>query len=99
MNSELDQLDGLAHSFLWFAEQQFREASPLYERLCRAIADDPDILALAAHARNRPAVLLFLGAVHSLVLHSPRHPLARYYPSVTPVPAAGDPYPAFRAFL
>ena len=40
----------LAQKFVRFAEVECRGASPLYERLAHSIADDDEILELAAHA-------------------------------------------------
>ena len=76
------------------------QSSPLYARLASRIAGDPDLPALAALARpDQPLPIFFLGAVHYLLLQQPDHPLAAFYPSLTPEPnTADDPFPAFRAF-
>ena len=76
--------------------------SPLYERLARGVADDPDLLDLAAavpEGRSPPHVLL--AGVHYLLLDGCEHPLADYYASVTGDPAdptVDDPVAAFREF-
>lgn len=76
--------------------------SPLYERLARGVAGDPDLLDLAGtvpEGRSPPHVLL--ASVHSLLLAGREHPLADFYASVTDEPTdptAEDPLPAFRAF-
>lgn len=88
----------LAQRFRAFAEHEGRGASPLYERLCVALADDAAILALAAEATTLPVPNLLLGAVQYLLFAHPGDPLAAFYPSLTATPATGDPYPAFRAF-
>ena len=74
-----------------------RESSPLYARLATGIADDPEILALAAHSRRGERVpnLLF-AAVRFLLLKGPPHPLAGLYG--TDSSSTGDPYPPFRDF-
>ena len=56
--------------------------SPLYERLALAIADDPEMLTLAAFARSeQPQANILFGAVHALLLSGVKHPLTEYYPS------------------
>lgn len=93
------RLHMLAQRFKRFAERECH-VSPLYQRLSLGIAGDPEILALAAEARQgQPVPNLFLAAVHCLLLQGLSHPLAVFYPSVSPAsPPQGDPYPAFRAF-
>src|SRR5687767_7873946 len=90
----------LAERFRRFATVECRGSSPLYERLALAIAEDPELLALAAHAPpGQPAPNLLLAAAHWL-LHGERGAAAaRFYGSLTetPAPPAGA-APAFRAF-
>ena len=78
--------DGQAHElqrqFVRFATVAER-SSPLYGTICRAVAGDPELLALAAcapPAQRRPNLLL--AAVHYLLLEGAEHPLARCYRSV-----------------
>lgn len=74
-------LDRLATQFRRFAEVECPE-EPLYEALCRRIADDPallDLLSGASPEQQRPN--LWLAAVHDLLLSGVSHPLAVYYPS------------------
>ncbi len=87
-------------AFAWFGAKVFPVSSPLYARFSLGAAEDADVLALAAHARVGQAVpLLFLGAVQFLLLKGARHPLAAFYPSITPTPnLSEDPYPYFRSF-
>jgi hypothetical protein len=93
-------LDVLARHFLYFAEQEAEPAfSPLYAHLCRSIAADQDVLALAAETpRGQPAPNLLLGAVHYLLLSGVDDPLAAFYPSLTSEPDLTDAYPAFQRF-
>lgn len=86
----------LAARFRRFAEVEC-DTSPLYRRLSAAIADDPDTLTLAAPTRFGPVPLLFLAAVHYLLLSGSQHPLARHYVSLGGQ-LMGDPYPDFRDF-
>lgn len=96
----MDRADLPAH-FEWFADWCVG-TSPLYERLARGVAADPDLLALAAETPEgrSPAHLLF-AAVHSRLLAGRDPPLADYYPTVADEPldpADGDPVAAFREF-
>ncbi|WP_435175084.1 DUF2332 domain-containing protein [Halorussus sp. AFM4] len=91
--------DDLPAHFEWFADWCVG-TSPLYERLARGVAADPDLLALAAETPEgrSPAHLLF-AAVHSLLLAGREAPLADYYPTVVADardPDDGDPVAAFR---
>lgn len=75
-----------AAAFLTLAEAE-GAGIPMYARLCRSIAGDPELssLLLEAPPGQRLPVLL-LAALHDLVLDHPELPLARWYPSV-----GGDP--------
>src|SRR5919108_4359393 len=94
----------LSSRFERFAVRECRHSSPLYEHLSTRVAGDPELLALAAHARRgQPIPNLFFAAVHFLLLQGATHPLTRFYPSVSreavsALDAANDPYPLFRAF-
>jgi hypothetical protein len=73
-----------------FAVEQCRGYSPLYERICTAVADDDRVLDLVEAAPpfgQQPNVLL--AAVHDLVLQGVEHPLADVYAAA----AAGDHHP------
>ncbi|HEY7356232.1 MAG TPA: DUF2332 domain-containing protein, partial [Ktedonobacterales bacterium] len=93
-------LDVLARRFQRFAEQEAEPAfSPLYARLCRGIASDPQVLTLAAAVPpGQPTPNLLLAAVHYLLLQGIGHPLAAFYPSLTSSPDPSDAYPAFQSF-
>jgi hypothetical protein len=72
---------------------------PLYSAVCRRVADDAECAALllaAAPGQDRP--VLWLAALHDLVLRDPQVPAARWYASVAGrnhLPA-GDPWPDVR---
>src|SRR5215475_9445038 len=91
--------DELSHRFQRFARRECH-VSPLYERFSLGIANDPEVLAIAAQAKpGQPVPNLFLGAVHYLLLEGVQHPLAHSYPSIPPTTSSSaDPYPSFRAF-
>lgn len=58
-------------------------SSPLYRRLSAVVAEDPFLVALAAHARlGQGPTFAFFGAVHALLLGGAQHQLADYYPSL-----------------
>ncbi|MBL8840941.1 MAG: DUF2332 domain-containing protein [Planctomycetes bacterium] len=77
---------------------------PLYERLATAVADDPELLRIAATVGRPPETNVFFAAVHFLLLGATEPargaPLARWYRSLVddPLPAASA-FPAFRAFV
>lgn len=63
------ELHTLAEHFLWNADTALADSSPLYEKLARRAAQDPEILALAAHAQpHQPAVNLLFSSVHYLLM-------------------------------
>ena len=75
-----DPTDDLAELWRWFAETQFRDYSPIYERIAAAVADDRDTLELlraappAAHLPMAP-----LAAARYLLLDGLDHPLGDVY--------------------
>lgn len=93
--------DDLEAHFEWFADWCVG-TSPLYERLARAVADDPDLLDLAAETpEGRSPAHLLLASAHFLLLAGRDGALADFYPTVTDDPEnpeAIDPAPAFREF-
>jgi hypothetical protein len=94
-------LAALAQRFVRFADQECGDYAPLYDRLARGIARDPELLNLAAHARSgQQAPLLLLAAVHALLLGGADHALGTFYPSVVPRAAVPSEklMPTFRAF-
>ncbi|REE55368.1 hypothetical protein A8990_1718 [Paenibacillus taihuensis] len=77
----------LAERFRTFAERECRNSSSLYEHLALNIANDKDLLQLAAHSKpGQPVPNLLLGAVHYLLLSGVGHELSFYYPSIVDVP-------------
>lgn len=83
MVDSVDERAGVAEAFLDLAGWA-EHSSPLYERICRTVADDPALLELASvvPAERSPANV-FLAAIHYLLLGGTSHSLAEYYPSVT----------------
>ncbi|HYY25603.1 MAG TPA: DUF2332 domain-containing protein [Candidatus Udaeobacter sp.] len=90
----------LSQAFERFAKEECYNSSLLYERLSLAIAKDPELLSLAAHARKGERVPnLFFTAAHFLLLKGIKHPVFRFYESLSEAPERReDPYPNFRSF-
>lgn len=92
----------LSAAFTRFAEQECRGVSPLYQTLALAVAQDPELLALAGAApAGQPVPNLLFAAVHVLLAGAPgkRDPLAGYYPSLAkPAAPPTDAFQAFRRF-
>lgn len=89
-----DPLADLARKFGVFAETEVT-SSPLYHRISRALATDTaplEPMRGVHHKQRRP--VLFLAAVHDLVLQRPDADLAAIYRG----DRDGDPWPAFRSF-
>src|SRR5258708_38593327 len=87
---ERGALGTLTETFRIFAEVDFKGSSPLYERLARESADDPEILSLLRPAApsDRLPHLLF-AAIQYLLLGDGSDPISAF---------AADPIPAFRAW-
>jgi hypothetical protein len=90
----------IAKSFSHSAHHEFRGASPLYEIFAMGMSEDPELLSLASNAISKPVPMIFLAAVHFLLLNGASHPIAEYFPDIHPEPPyleAGI-YPLFRDF-
>src|SRR4051794_38808486 len=84
-------LHALADKFKWNAEQVFGESSPLYYALSMRMIADPPLLNLASVIpSHQPAPNLFFSAVHYLVMQQDSHPLASFFPDLTPQPNTQD---------
>ena len=89
-------VSALAERFRTLADTDYAGYSPTYERIARALAAEPDTLALLAGVAptGRTPVLSF-AAVHDIVLAEPDQPLAAIYAG----DRREDPWPAYRALL
>jgi len=78
------------------ADLELRGYAPLYDRIARALADEPALLARIVDAapRRKLVPLLLFAAVHHLLLGERAHPLARIYAT-----GLGDPWPPFRELV
>ncbi len=93
-------MEELAHIFIRFAEAECEGVSPLYARLARDIAAEPELLSIAAEAPFRqPIPNLFLGAVQFLLLNAPDEALATYYPAIAHRPCSHIPIEPFKTFV
>jgi len=82
------EIDDVGYLFRALAELDYRGASPLYERLAVAAADDPDVLSLLlAAARHERLPHLLFAAVQFLLLGQGSDPLDAF---------EGRPYDVFR---
>src|SRR2546425_2590859 len=76
-------LDKTSERFRYFAGKIYADRSPLYLNLALRVAEDPELLGLAASAQEKAAVPnLFFAAVHLLLLKGEHHQLAAFYPSL-----------------
>lgn len=94
------ELHKIADSFRWNAENALRDSSLFYAKLASRVADDPEMLALAAHAQpHQPPMNLLFGAAHYLLLGGIDDPLALFFADLVRKPNThDDPYPIFRIF-
>lgn len=94
-------MEDVVEAFRWYADWA-DGVSPLYERLARGVATDPDLLDIAVEApESQPPPNLLLAAVHMLLLEGNDHRLAEFYPTCTDDashPSETDSLPAFRDF-
>ena len=74
--------------------------SPMYAALAAGVAEDDELLALAARRQQRqPAPNMLFGAVQYLLLQGMEHPLAAHYPIQSGGERpTGPTFPLFRAF-
>lgn len=80
-------INALSERFRIFAERECKDSSSLYEHLAWDIANDLQLLRLAAHSKpGQPVPNLLLGAVHYLLLSGIEHELAAYYASIVDKP-------------
>ncbi|RYG73071.1 DUF2332 domain-containing protein, partial [bacterium] len=92
-------MDRLASVFREFA-RECHGSSALYQALSLRIAEDPEMLTLAAFAQPRqPVPNLLFAAVHAILLRDGDADLSPYYGSLVPdpLPPPGA-FPTFRAF-
>ena len=76
----------LAARFERFARDCAKLDAPLYERLARYVANEDELLAIAAHSTREPIPNVFFGAIHYLLLRGVDHQLGEYYPSTSAEP-------------
>ena len=94
-------LNKTAERFRYFAGKIYADRSPLYMNLALRVAEDPELLGLAASAQEKAALPnLFFAAVHLLLLKGEHHQLAAFYPSLNKSSQHYDyVYPYFRSFV
>jgi hypothetical protein len=103
---EQHDVESLARFFRYFGEVETpRLDAPVYTAYSLGVAEDPELLALAARVQpSQPAPNVLYAAVQDLLLEDAdrsesARALARFYPAITgaPIPDA-SPWPAFRRF-
>jgi len=94
-------LDKMAERFRYFAGKIYADRSPLYTNLALRVAEDTELLRIAASAQEKAALPnLFFAAVHFLLLNGEHHQLAAFYPSLNNSSRQYDyVYPYFRSFV
>ena len=99
--ASLSLVDRTAERFRYFAGKTYADRSPLYQNLALRVAEDPELLRLAASAQAKAALPnLFFAAVHLLLLNGEHHQLAAFYPSLNNSSRHYDyVYPYFRSFV
>lgn len=92
-------LSKIAAVFKEFARRECHNVSPLYYQLSLNVAEEMDLLQLAAQVRKgQPIPNLFYGAIHYLLLQSEGEELASYYPSISKHASLGIPIDLFKDF-
>src|SRR5712692_11160268 len=94
-------VDEAAESFRYYASTIYPDRSPLYLSLAERVAEDSELLQVAAQAWEKNALPnLFFAAVHLLLLKGEHHQLAAFYPSLNNASRHYDyVYPYFRSFV
>jgi hypothetical protein len=94
-------IDRAAESFRYYADAVYPGRSPLYVSLASRLAQDAELLEIAARAWQKDALPnLFFAAVHFLLLKGEHHQLAAFYPSLNNTSRHYDfVYPYFRSFV
>ena len=95
----MKELEFLKERFLAFAETECKGNSVLYYKLSLQIANDPELLNIAASSREgQPVPNIFFAAVHYLLLKNQEEPLAKYYPSIQQSPITEIRFDLFKGF-
>jgi hypothetical protein len=85
--------------FSKFAETECKGNSELYYQLSLQIANEPELLQIAANAKQgQPIPNIFFAAIHYLLLTNVHEELAKYYPSINGNDFAEIPFSIFKAF-
>jgi hypothetical protein len=86
--------------WLSYVPHTLAQLSPFYAHLYHQVQQDPELAPfLNMIDPSQPNPILFFSVVNFLVLRDRGHPLARFYPYLTPTPREPqEAYPFFRAF-
>jgi len=95
-------LEKASERFRYFAKKIYNDRSLLYMNLAQRVAEDPQVLGIAAATHDKAALPnLFFAAVHLLLLNGEGHQLAGFYPTLHSDTRHHDyssVYPHFRNF-
>jgi len=85
MNNYSDKsISELKRWFAYFAENECKENANLYYSLCHKIAEDDEIVKIASFAKiGQPMPIIFLSAIHFLLLKNPDEKIANFYPTIS----------------
>ena len=94
-------VDKLAESFRYYSNTVYSGRSELYVNLAMRVAEDIDLLKIAAQGSEKNALPnLFFASIHLLLLKGEKHQLAAFYPSLNDTTRHYDyVYPYFRSFV
>ncbi|WP_261568725.1 DUF2332 domain-containing protein [Frankia gtarii] len=85
--------------FANFSKVEGMGSSPLYESLASSVGGDPELASVMLDAPlEQRRHTLYFAALHFLVLQNPDHPLAQWFPTVSPTPRQDSPEAEFRRF-
>ena len=92
-------IEYLKERFLTFAETECKGNSDLYYRLSFQIANDAQLLNIAANTRQgQPIPNIFFAAIHYLLLKNQDNELANFYPSIKRYLSTEIPFDIFKTF-
>ena len=92
-SADAELMETVAAAFRSNAARYRDMGTPLYGCLFESAADDPELVELASHGQAGARPVHLLSAVHDLLLRDSRDPLARFFATLTEIPA-----PPERAF-
>ena len=94
------ELSVIADAFRFFAKEANLLEGHLYEHLSLRVAEDTELLEIAANAHRPPVPNLFYYSIHYILKNDPAAPVSKYYGSIVESPAPPtEAYPHFRSYV